>query len=178
VLTTDYVMLIHDDDCVVGLELLQQRQRFVENLLYMRQGSLRVFEGLFGISGLCNIIASIRLAKFLKLGPQDNVLTIATDGFDRYPSVLAGLAKRKPLPTDTALRDAFEAIFRAGSNEDILDVRPRQQKERLFRYKQETWSRFGYSDSYLESMKAQAFWEAEAGKVAEFDSALLRARKR
>lgn len=177
VLTTDYVMLIHDDDCVVGLELLQQRQAFLEKRLQVRAGLLRAFDGLFGISGLCNILGSIRMARHLNLGPKDNVVTIATDGFDRYPSVLADLAKRTPMTAEKALHESFEAIFRGGSSADILDVRPRQEKERLFRYKQETWSRFGYSDSYLESMKSQAFWEVEAARVSEFDSALLQVRK-
>lgn len=176
VLATDYVMLIHDDDCVVGLELLQQRQASVEKLLHMYEGSLRALKGVFGISGLCNILGAIRLAGFLKLSSDDNVVTIATDGFDRYPSVLADLAKRKPLAGETSVRDSFEAIFRGGSSADILDVRPPEQKERLFRYKQETWSKFGYSDSYLESMKSPAFWDVEAAKAGEFDRLLLRAR--
>jgi len=177
VLTTDYVMLIHDDDCVVGLELLQQRQAFVEKLLGMKAGSLQTLHGTFGISGLCNIVGAIRMAKHLKLGPQDNVVTIATDGFDRYPSVLADLAKRKDMSGDKLLKDAFESIFRGGAQKDLLDVRPREQKERLFRYKQETWSKFGYSQPYLDSMKAQGFWEAEAAKVEQYDADLLRARK-
>jgi cysteine synthase A len=176
VLTTDYVMLIHDDDCVVGLDLLQQRRSFIERLLHLAESSLRSFEGVFGISGLCNILGAIRLARYLHLGPTDNVVTIATDGFDRYPSVLADLAKRKPLTSDASLRDSFERIFRGGSAADILDVRLRQEKERLFGYKQETWSRFGYSDTYLESMKSQSFWDAEAAKVSEYD-ALLRASR-
>ncbi len=177
VLTTDYVMLIHDDDCVVALELLQQRQGFLEKLLHLRPGSLHAFEGVFGISGLCNILGSIRLARDLKLGPMDNVLTIATDGFDRYPSVLADLARRKPMADEKALQQSFEAIFRGGSSADFLDVRPAPQKERLFRYKQQTWNKFGYSEAYLERMKSQAFWEEEAAKIEEFDSALLSARK-
>ena len=176
VLTTDYVMLIHDDDCVVGLELLQQRQGSMEKLLHLRQGLLSGLDGMFGISGICNILGAIRLARYLKLGSEDNVLTIATDGFDRYPSVLTDLAKRKPMLEDEALQQSFEGIFCGGSSADVLDVRAREEKERLFRYKQQTWSKFGYSDAYLESMKSQAFWEAEAAKIEEFDSALLSAR--
>jgi cysteine synthase len=176
VLTTDYVMLIHDDDCVVGLDLLQQRQAFIERLLHLPEGSVRNFEGVFGISGLCNILGAIRLARYLHLGPADNVVTIATDGFDRYPSVLADLAKRKPATSDPSLRDSFERIFRGGSVADVLDVRPRLEKERLFGYKQETWRRFGYSDAYLESMKSQSFWEAEAAKVSEYDALLRESR--
>ena len=39
VLTTDYVALIHDDDCVMGLELLERRQPVVERLLGLPEDS-------------------------------------------------------------------------------------------------------------------------------------------
>ena len=99
VLTTDYVVMIHDDDCVMGLELLERRQHGIEPFLGLPAGSLGCFQGLFGVSGICNILGAIRMARFLNLGPDDNVVTIATDGFDRYPSVLADLERRRgPLP--------------------------------------------------------------------------------
>ena len=177
VLTTDYVVLVHDDDCIRGLELMEQRQPLVEKILRLPEGSLRPFRGLFGISSICNIVASIRMARHLHLGPEDNVVTIATDGFDRYPSVLADLARREAPLEDTKLRSWFEAIFRGGDSQEILDVRPREQKERLFRYKEETWTRFHYSPAYLEKMKSQTFWDAEAAKISEIDSALTRARE-
>jgi hypothetical protein len=81
------------------------------------------------------------------------------------------------MASDKALQSSFGAIFRGGTPNDLLDVRPREQKQRLFRYKRETWSKFGYSEAYLESMKSQAFWDAEAAKTGEFDSALLQARQ-
>ncbi len=176
VLTTDYVMLIHDDDCVMGLELLEHQQRVVESALRLRTGSLEFLLGIFGVSGICNVLGAIRTARYLDLGPQDNVVTIATDGFDRYPSVLQELSKRTGRASEDVLRDWFERIFRGGSAEDVLDLRPREQKERLFSYKQETWSRFGYSLPYLESMKAQSFWDSEYDKIREVDAALARAR--
>ncbi|MFZ0959909.1 MAG: pyridoxal-phosphate dependent enzyme [Terriglobia bacterium] len=176
VLTTDYVVMIHDDDCVMGLELVERRHRGIEGLLGMPLGSLGHFQGLFGISTLCNILGSIRMARFLDLGPEDNVVTIATDGFDRYPSVLSDLERREgPFPVSSLVR-RFEEVFRGGDAGDILDVRPREQKERLFGYKQEVWTNFGYSQSYLESMKSQAFWDEESSKVGEIDSNLLKAR--
>ena len=55
-------------------------------------------------------------------------------------------------------------------------MRPREQKERLFGYKQEVWTNFGYSLSYLESMKSQSFWDEEFNKIAEIDAKLLKAR--
>jgi len=164
VLTTDYVMLIHDDDCVLGLELLERRGRAVERILAMPPGSLQYLEGVFGISGVCNVLGAIRLARYLDLGPDDNVVTIATDGFDRYPSVLADLAQRRS-PIDEA--SAFEEAFRGDS--EILDVRPREQKERLFAYKEQVWTAFGYSRDYLERMKSQSFWDAEFALIEAID---------
>jgi cysteine synthase len=176
VLATDYVMLIHDDDCVMGLELMQHQQALVERLLHLRPGSLRVLHDLFGISGICNILGAMRAARHLKLGPKDNLVTIATDGFDRYPSVLQDLAHRKGAVSEAMLGEWFEQIFRGGTSADILDVRSRQEKQRLFCYKEATWTRFGYSAAYLESMKSQWFWDSEYEKIRQVDSALARAR--
>jgi cysteine synthase len=178
VLTTDYVTLIGDDDCVIGLELLQCRRPEVEGILGLPQGSLDRLSGKFGISGICNILGSIRMARFLGLGPEDNVVTIATDGFDRYPSVLANLAERTgPLPAER-VGDWFEKTFRGADSHEILDVRPQEQKARLFGYKEEVWKPFHYTQAYLDGMKSQSFWDAEFYKIRNTDSALLQSRCR
>jgi cysteine synthase len=176
VLTTDYVVMIHDDDCVMGLELMERRYHGVEGLLGLPSGTLGHFQGLLGVSGICNILGAIRMARFLNLGPDDNIVTIATDGFDRYPSVLADLERRAGQLPFTAASARFEVVFRGGTPDEILDVRPREQKERLFGYKEEVWSNFGYSHEYLESMKSQSFWEDEFNKIAEIDSDLREQR--
>jgi cysteine synthase len=178
VLTTDYVALIHDEDCVLGLELLERRQHGIEPFLRLPAGSLKSLQGLFGVSGICNILGAIHMARFLDLGPKDNVVTIATDGFDRYPSVLADFERRRGALHASELGARLEEVFRGGGADDILDVRPREQKERLFGYKQEVWTTFGYSLPYLESMKSQSFWDEEFSKVAEIDSQLLQERAR
>ena len=175
VLTTDYVALIHDDDCVMGLELLERRRSLVERMLGRPRGYLDSLEGVLGISGICNIVGAIRMARYLGLGPEDNVVTIATDGMDRYPSVLANLEKRRGPLNDAMLSASFEEIFR-GDAREILDVRPREQKERLFGYKEQVWTGFGYTRAYLDSMKSQSFWDGEFDKIREIDEALLAMR--
>jgi len=177
VLTTDYVALIHDDDCVMGLELLERRRSLVGRLLGRPPGYLDSLEGVLGISGVCNILGAIRMARYLGLGPEDNVVTIATDGMDRYPSVLANLEKRRGPLNDASLSAGFEAIFRGADARDILDVRPAQQKQRLFGYKEQVWTAFGYTHSYLERMKSQSFWDGEFDKIPAIDQALLAVRK-
>jgi cysteine synthase len=160
VLTTDYVSVIHDDDCVVGLDLIEHHLPAIG------------LQGIFGVSGVCNILGAMRLARSLKFGPDDNVVTIATDGFDRYPSVLADLRHRRGVTPDAA----FEEVFRGGSAADILDVRGCAEKERLFAYKSDVWSAFGYSREYLARMQSQNFWDGEFACIDEIDRKLEAAR--
>ena len=176
VLTTDYVGLIHDDDCVMGLCLLERQRPHVERMLGLPEGAWSGLAGLFGVSGICNVLGAIRMARFLHLGAGDNVVTIATDGFDRYPSVLANLEERVGPLTDSLLDQWFQTIFREWSADEILDVRPPEQKTRLFAAKEEVWTRFGYSKPYLERMKSQSFWDAEFEKIHEIDPAVTKAR--
>jgi len=171
VLTTDYAMLIHDDDCVVGLDLLECRQPALERFLQLPAGALRSLHGVFGISGICNVLAAIRTARHLGLGKGDNVVTIATDGFDRYPSVLQDLARRAGEGDPV---ERFEKVFRGTSR--ILDVRSQAEKDRLFQYKEAVWKTFGYTQAYLDSMKSQSFWDAEYARIREIDAALLATR--
>ena len=162
----------------MGLELLERRlPRGGERCWGCRRARWRTLAGLFGISGICNMLGSIRMARHLNLGPEDNVVTIATDGFDRYPSVLADLAGRCG-PIDAGKLDGwFESVFRGGTAADILDVRPRAEKERLFAYKENVWSGFGYSHAYLEQMKSPSFWESQFDAIAGIDRALTATRR-
>ncbi len=176
VLTTDYVTMVHDDDCVAGLKVLQDGHRMLERLLKVEPGSLAWLRDWFGISGVCNVLGAIKTAKLLDLGPGENVVTVATDGFDRYPSVMADLEKRRGSASDVVLAEWYEAIFRGASRSDTLDVRSAEQKDRLFRMKEEVWARFGYDDACLRQMQSQAFWDAEYAKIEATDRALLAAR--
>ncbi len=173
VLTTDYVIAIHDDDCVAGLELVERRAPLLERITGAPAGSVAALEGIFGISGICNVLGAARLARHLGLGPEENVVTIATDGFDRYPSVLADLAQRRGPLGDADLTRWYDKIFRAAAPGDILDIRPPAHKERLFGYKEQVWTGFGYSVDYLNGMKSQSFWDGEFEKITSLDEALL-----
>lgn len=163
VLTTDNVMVIHDEDCLLGLDLLQR-------------GVVPQLIDLFGISGVCNILGAIRFARYLSLGRGENVVTVATDGFDRYPSVLASLEKRRGPLSSSQAAAAFEQVFRGGGRGDVLDVSIAEQKARLFGYKEDLWTGFHYSKSYLDGMKSQSFWDGEYEKIQRIDSALVELR--
>jgi len=69
-----------------------------------------------------------------------------------------------------------ERPFAQSTPDEILDVRPGEQKERLYGQKEAVWGRLGYSSEYLSRMRSQAFWEEEAGRVEEVDRAYRRLR--
>lgn len=128
---------------------------------------------LFGISGICNILGAIKMAKYLRLGPDDNVVTIATDGFDRYGSVLEDLEKRYLETGDHVLERWGRDIFLGAGDNHVYDFRRHDKKEILFQRKEKDWLPFGYSKEYLDSMRSMDFWDGEYEKIKEYNKKLL-----
>lgn len=168
ILNTDYVALIPDDDAVRGLKVIQDGADALDELGIPRE-SITALHDLFGVSGICNILGAIKMAHYLKLGPDENVVTIATDGFDRYPSVLEDLESRYLETEDFVLKRWAKDIFLTDKTEYVYDYRSAQNKEKLFLQKEKDWLPFGYTEEYLESMRSPEFWENEYAKVADYD---------
>ncbi len=175
ILTTDFVALIYDEDCVRGLKVIQDGARVLEEL-GAPAGQVAKMHGLFGVSGICNILGAIKMADYLRLGPDDNVVTIATDGFDRYPSVMEDLERRNLETEDFVLRRWAKDIFLSKGTEHIYDYRSMAKKEQLFRQKEKDWLPFGYSQEYLDSMRNAEFWEDEYDKVKYYDQKIKEMR--
>ena len=115
------------------------------------------------------------MARFLDLGPDDNVVTIATDGFDRYPSVLADLERRQGPLSGNDLDARFEEVFRGGGAE-ISWMCARGNRRSGF---SATRKRFGPPSAIpcpTGRHESQSFWDEEFGKIAEIDANLLKAR--
>ncbi|MGI6065284.1 MAG: PLP-dependent cysteine synthase family protein [Bacillota bacterium] len=175
-LTTDYVVLVHDDDCVKGLKVIQEGSHVLTKMGVDPEQAQGLVD-LFGVSGICNILGSIKMAKFLKLGPEDNVVTISTDGFDRYSSVLEDLAARNPQIDQTVLEQWGKDIFWGPDSEQIFDFRSPEAKSHLFKLKEKDWVPFGYTLDYLESMKDMEFWDREYNRVFEYNKRIIELRK-
>jgi cysteine synthase len=175
-------VLVHDDDCVMGLKVLQDGAAALTAELGVKAAAAKSLRGLFGISGLCNVLGAIKLAKALKLGPKQNVVTIATDGFDRYPSVMVDLGKRMGRIDDQSVDERVlgrwaREVFRGADAEEVLDVRGKKQKDRLFAQKREVWSLFGYGAHALDAMKKQAFWDKEFAEIPAMDRAIAKLQR-
>ncbi len=169
VFNSDLLMLIHDEDTVRGMEVIQSGTRVLVDRLGVPEEEAHSLVDKFGPSGICNIIGAIKTARYLDLGPEDNVVTIATDSYDRYPSVSQQLYQRiGGKPDDEQLELWAKAVFLGGSLGEIVEL-DAQQHARLQRMKEELWTRFGYSPSTIRHMASQDFWDEEYAKIQEID---------
>ncbi|MCR4425363.1 MAG: pyridoxal-phosphate dependent enzyme, partial [Firmicutes bacterium] len=82
ILTTDFVLTVRDEECVQALKVMRDGGPILQRMGVSDELVARMRD-MFGVSGMCNIVGAIRMARYLRLGPGDNVVTIATDGFDR-----------------------------------------------------------------------------------------------
>jgi cysteine synthase len=177
VYNTDLLMLIHDEETVRGMEVMQSGTHILVDRLGVPSAVGCQLFGKFGPSCICNIIGAIKTAKYLGLGPEDNVVTIATDSYDRYPSVSQALYERNGgKPSDDQLEVWAKSVFLGATLGEIIDLHQPGQHERLQGMKAELWTRFGYDAAYIRVMADQEFWDAEYAKIETIDPLIAEAR--
>jgi len=170
VMNMDWLLCVDDLECLKGLQLLEEGADTLAGELGLEDAEAEALRGFFGISGVCNVLGAIRSARVLGLGREDLVVTIATDGFDRYPSVLRRLER------EHGRMDAGEAkrridIFHRQKLDYVLEgtraVRRRWHNQKYF-----TWvEQQGKSIDALRELEDQAFWQRERAKIADIDRA-------
>ena len=72
------MILIRDEETVQGVKIFHDGVEALVNVGVDRNFAMSL-RNLFGPSGICNVLGAIKLAKFLRLGQGDNVVTIATN---------------------------------------------------------------------------------------------------
>ena len=164
---TDLLVCVDDQACLEGLQLLQEGAEALA-AEGVPADLARSWTGLFGISGVGNVLASIKAARHLGLGPRQAVVTVATDGFDRYPSVLRRLEQeRGPMTAGEARRrlDAFRAPAGDWLLEGTAGVRRRWHNQKYF-----TWvEQQGKTVAELRAQEDPSFWIAQQERAAEVD---------
>ena len=175
VLTTDFVAVVHDEDAVRALKVIRDGTSVLEELGVGHEEAVALRDQL-GVSGMFNIIAAARMARWLRLGPNENVVTVATDGFDRYHSVIDDLDRRSLETTPNVLHRWIRDAFAGPEDRMVFDCRRKPAKERLFAQKQVDWVPLGWSVERLETLKRQEAWEAEYEKIGAYDEKIRAAR--
>lgn len=95
VMNTDAVAAIDDEDCMRVLRLFNEPEgiRYLESIGVQRTE----YESLsiLGISSICNLLSSIKTAKYFELNEADVVFTIFTDSSELYQSRLKELEQER-----------------------------------------------------------------------------------
>jgi len=170
---TDMVMGIDDEATMAGVRLFNEpagkrylAERGLDEAFIARLG-------LFGISGVANMLSAIKFAKWYELGEHDVVVTVLTDSIEMYGSRLDELREERGAFTATDAAIAHERHI-LGVGKDYVQELTYPEKKRVHNLKYYTWveqqgktyeeiQRQWYDDSY---------WTSIPAKAADFDAAV------
>ena len=135
---TDVVIDVDDNDCIRLLRLFNERA----GKDYLSKEGVDAATAakldLLGISGIGNVLASIKLAKYFELGERDVVVTVLTDSMQLYGSRLKELNEKHGAYTEKdAVRD-FHASCLGADTSSMLELR-HDDRKRIHNLKYFTW---------------------------------------
>ena len=113
----------------------------------------------FGFSTIANILASIKIAKYMNLGSNDAIITVATDGADLY---LSELDRTKEefigIYDEFSCAEIIGQYLKGATTDNTLELNQRE-KERIFNLGYYTWvEQQGIAIEEFEKRKNQNFW--------------------
>jgi cysteine synthase len=115
----------------------------------------------FGLSAICNVLAAITTAKLLQLGPDDALITVATDGAALYPSEYGKITARDFGGGFTHLDAAqvWGQHLADVSTAHALQLTERD-RNRIFNLGYYTWvEQQGTPFDLFEARREQSFWQ-------------------
>jgi cysteine synthase len=173
----DAMMCIDDEECLLGLQLVSDAAGSDYLSGEAGVGGLAgTLATMLGVSGVCNILGAIKTARWLGLSKNEAVVTVATDGFDRYPSVMRRFSRRTGPVTRGRAAAILSRIFH-GQKLDWIAEGTRENRERWHNLKYFTWvEQQGKSVEELDVQRSDAWWETEAGLAEDADRRLREAR--
>jgi len=175
VMNMDYLMCIDDLDCLKGLQLIQEGGQTLVEELGLDPKLVEQMHGTFGVSGICNVLGAIKTARLGGFGGRDLIFTVATDGFDRYPSVLRKLDEEQG-PMTRAEAQRRTQIFRGAKLDWILEG-SREVRRRWHNQKYFTWvEQQAKTVDALRAMDSMAFWIEQQSMCADIDKQILARR--
>ncbi|UCF10862.1 MAG: pyridoxal-phosphate dependent enzyme [Candidatus Bipolaricaulota bacterium] len=135
---TDMVVAIDDEDSMRLVRLFNEEAG--REYLVSRGVPVEVVErlDLLGISGIANLLSSIKFAKYYEMGADDVVLTVLTDSMELYGSRLAELAERHgPYDREQAAIDYHARLL--GMKTDFTLELGHRERKRIHNLKYFTW---------------------------------------
>jgi len=159
--STDHLGVLFGSEA--GREYLRKR-RGVSNELLGQLPSL-------GLSSICNVVASIKIAKHFGMGPDDVIVTVATDGAGMY-----GSERDKVVARDfggrfdaVAAGEAFGRHVLGATSDHLLEL-TRVDRDRIFNLGYFTWvEQQGVPLEQFEARRPQSFWRSMRELIPAWD---------
>ena len=169
---TDIVVAVDDEQCIALMRLFGEpvgRQFLVD------QGvPIQTVESLdlLGISSICNLIASIKVARYFDFGPGAVLFTPLTDSMELYESRLD--EQRQIDGPYTELQAArHHGRYLEGTATDHMRELGYRDRKALHNLKYFTWvEQQGRSVEELERLWEPGFWVEAFGQAQEWDAAI------
>ena len=134
----------------------------------------------FGFSSICNVIAAIKTAKRCGFGPDDAIVTIATDGAELYDSERAKtMATHYPDGFGDAEAAAAYSEHVLGAGTDHLLELTSNDRNRVFNLGYFTWvEQRGIDVEHFDARRDQQFWRDLRPSVAHWDELIAEFNER
>ena len=125
-----------------------------------------------GFSAIANVVGAIKYARYMDLGENDVVLTVATDGAPLYQSELqAALQKfHQGSMSEVAAAETFGRGILGAATDNMIEMSYRE-RQRVFNLGYYTWvEQQGTSLSDFERRRDQSFWDGLMDYVPVWDN--------
>ncbi len=173
VMNTDVVIGV-SDQATDGLNAVFNTdvgRAYVAKRLGVEPALIEAFEN-FGLSSLANIVGAIKLAKHDRLGANDVIVTVATDGHALYASELHHYLHRRHNSgevTDLMCAEIVGQHLLGADTDHVLEATPRE-RQRIFNLGYFTWvEQQGVSVADFDRRKHQDFWTGLQALVPIWD---------
>ncbi len=175
----DAIMLIDDVESKLALQIFAEEAglRALVEKIGIPQETVDYLKTRLGISSVCNIFGAIKTAKHYDMGPDDVIVTVATDGLDRYGSVMAAMQEQYGPVDETEAVARVRSLFHGLRTDNIWEGNW-ENRARWHNLKYYTWvEQQGKTVEELDAQKGTAWWEAEQARIQEIDAKLVAYRE-
>ncbi|MBN1966959.1 MAG: pyridoxal-5'-phosphate-dependent protein subunit beta, partial [Anaerolineae bacterium] len=171
----DALMCVDDIETKRVLQVFEEeagRETLVKRF-GMDEATVEEYRRILGISSICNIIGAVKTAKYYEMGGDDVIVTIATDGMDRYHSVMADMAATYGAMDEAEATATIRGLLQWQKTDWIKRGTPENRRQ-WHNLKYYTWiEQQGKTIEELNAQMSQDWWIKHQEMVDEIDKRLL-----
>jgi cysteine synthase A len=175
---TDAMMCIDDVESKLGLQIFADEggKQALVSRFGIPQETVDYLSTRLGISSICNIFGAIKTAKYYNMGEDDLVVTVATDGLDRYGSVMDAMRRDYGVVDETEAVARVRSLFHGMRTDWVFPGTPNNHA-RWHNLKYYTWvEQQGKTVQELDAQRDPGWWEDQQQLIKEIDARLLEYR--